>query len=164
MGVGAGAGGGGGGAGAGATTVAAVTVIAEVLLFPSAVEVMVALPTATPVTRPLLLTAATALLELAQVTEWAVTGLPATSVNESVSCNVLPCCTEPDAGEIAMLFTGPEATEKVDFPDFPLAVAVMVAWPTWAPVATPVDDTLTIEASDVDHVTVCPETVLPEMS
>lgn len=69
-----GGGGGGGGAGVGSVgggefvDVVPVTDTAAALLIPSAVAVMLAFPTATPVTRPLPETAAIELLEVFHVT------------------------------------------------------------------------------------------------
>jgi hypothetical protein len=93
--VGGGGGGAGAGAGAGAGCVVVpelepVTAIAADLLFPSAVAVIDALPTATPVTKPLVETAATGLLELDHVTVPPVTAFPSASWKEAASCSVRP--------------------------------------------------------------------------
>ena len=91
--VGGGGGGGGAGAGAGSVVVPeleAATAIAADLLFPSAAAVIDALPTATPVTKPLAETAATDLLELDHVTVPPLTAFPSASWKEAASCSVRP--------------------------------------------------------------------------
>src|SRR5205823_6466012 len=65
-----------------------VTVIAAVLLLRSLVAVIVAEPAATPATRPLRLTVATAVLLLAHVTVRPVNAPPAESFGVAVSCKV----------------------------------------------------------------------------
>src|SRR5207248_9334118 len=71
-----------------------VTVIAEVPLFPSLVAVIVAEPGVTPETRPLLLTVATAVLELDHVTVRPERGSPLASLGVPVSCTVWPAIGE----------------------------------------------------------------------
>src|SRR5438067_9824380 len=63
-----------------------VTVTDEVPLFPSLVAVIVAEPGVTPETRPLLLTVATAVLELDHVTVRPESGAPPASFGVAVSC------------------------------------------------------------------------------
>src|SRR5207249_4018060 len=87
-------------------TTTAVTVIAAVPLCPSLAAVIVAAPTVTPVTTPLVLTVATDGLELVHVTVRPVSGLPFTSWSVAVSCSVCPTGTLPDAG-----LTATEATD-----------------------------------------------------
>ena len=60
----------------------------EVPLFPSLVAVIVADPGVTPETRPLLLTVATAVLELDHVTVRPESGVPPASLGVAVSCTV----------------------------------------------------------------------------
>ena len=60
----------------------------DVPLFASLVAVIVAEPTATPVTRPLLLTVATDVVELVHVTVRPVRMLPFASFSVAVSCSV----------------------------------------------------------------------------
>jgi hypothetical protein len=67
---------------------------------------------------------------------------------------VLPTCTDPEAGVIAMLFADPAETATVAVALLPPAAAVIVACPTSAPVTTPLDDTATIVALEVDHANV----------
>jgi len=87
-----------------------VTVIAALWLLPFALAVMLALPATTPLTSPEPVVVATVGAELTHVTVGPMTVLPATSDSEAVSCNVFPSTTEPLAGEIETLFTGPAAT------------------------------------------------------
>ena len=63
-----------------------------------------------------------------------------------------------------MRVTAPTATANTALPDWPPAVAVTVALPVCPPVASPFADTLTMEASELDQVTVCPVTTMPEKS
>jgi len=67
-----------------------VTVTAAVLLFVSLVAVIVAEPAAIPLTTPLLLTVATAVLLLAHVTTRPVSVLPAASLVTALNCRVAP--------------------------------------------------------------------------
>ena len=65
-----------------------VTLIDEVPLFPSLVAVIVAEPGVTPDTSPLLLTVATAMLELDHVTVRPESAVPPASLGVPVSCTV----------------------------------------------------------------------------
>jgi hypothetical protein len=67
-----------------------VTVAAAVPLFVSLVAVIVAEPAAFPLTTPLLLTVASAVLLLAHVTARPVSVLPAESLVTAVNCTVAP--------------------------------------------------------------------------
>src|SRR5256886_11216326 len=81
-----------------AATGTTVTVMAAVPLLPSLVAVMVAEPAPAAVTRPLLLTVATAGLLLAHVTTRPVRGLPAASFGTAESCPVAPTKRLAEAG------------------------------------------------------------------
>src|SRR5437879_7142666 len=87
----------------------AVTVIAEVPLFPSEVAAMVAEPAARPVTSPVPLTRAIVLSPLDQLTARPVSGLPLASFGVAVSCTVWPICTLGDAGLTATDATAAES-------------------------------------------------------
>src|SRR2546430_16738500 len=84
----------------------AATVIAAVPLCPSLVAVIVADPAATPVTSPLLLTVAAAVLLLCQVTVRPASELPFASLGVAVSGYVLPSFTVADAGVTVTDATG----------------------------------------------------------
>src|SRR2546430_4616159 len=71
-----------------------VTVMAAVPLFPSLVALIVMEPGVTPETRPLLLTVATAVLELDHVTVRPESGFPPASLGVPVSCTVWPARSE----------------------------------------------------------------------
>jgi hypothetical protein len=129
-------------------------VIAALLLLPSAVAVMLALPARMPLTSPELVVVAMVGAELVHVTVRPVTVFPAASESVALSCSVFPSCTEPLAGEMDTLFTGPTETEKSDVPDLPPAEPVIVALPVCAAVASPLASTLTTEELEVDHVIV----------
>src|SRR5574341_388967 len=68
----------------------AVTVIADVPLCPSLVAVIVAAPTAAPLTRPVPLTVAIALSLLPHVTTRPLNGFPLASFGVAVSCTLDP--------------------------------------------------------------------------
>jgi hypothetical protein len=94
-------------------TGATVTVVADVPLFPSLVAVIVAEPAATPVTRPLVFTVATAALLLLHVTTRPVKALPPASRGVAVSCTVCPVVTLADAGATVTDATGASAAAAV---------------------------------------------------
>src|SRR5207253_9493384 len=83
-----------------------VTVTDEVPLFPSLVAVIVADPGVTPETSPLLLTAATDVLELDHVTVRPESGAPFASFGVAVSCSVWPACTDAEGGVTSTVATG----------------------------------------------------------
>src|SRR5207302_9820562 len=78
-----------------------VTVTPDVPLLPSDVAVMVAEPAVTPLTSPLPLTVATAVLLLAHVITRPDNGLPLASFGVAVSCSVCPTCTLAGEGVTA---------------------------------------------------------------
>jgi len=80
--------------------------MAAVPLLPSLVAVIVAVPAATPVTRPLVLTVATAVLLLAQVIVRPDRELPFASFGVAVSCTVWPTGTLAVVGLTATEATG----------------------------------------------------------
>src|SRR5438876_2946076 len=104
-----------------------VTVMADVPFFPSLVAVIVAEPAATPVTNPLVLTVATAVLLLTHVTVRPVRGVPFESFGVAVSGNVAPTKMPATAGVIVTVATGTFVTVMADVPFFPSLVAVVVA-------------------------------------
>src|SRR5712691_145280 len=83
-----------------------VTVIAAVPLFPSLVAVIVANPTAPPVTSQVAPTEATLGALLAQVTTRPFSGLPRESFGVAVSCNVAPTKMLATAGVTVTVATG----------------------------------------------------------
>jgi hypothetical protein len=91
-------------------TGAAVTVIADVPLFPSLVAVSVAVPGATPVTKPLALTVAIPELLLAHVTTRPLKTPPVESSVVGVSCTVCPTVAVADAGLMLTDATGTAVT------------------------------------------------------
>src|SRR5438876_4772989 len=96
-----------------------VTVMTAVPLLPSLVAVIVAEPAATPVTKPLLLTVATAGLLLAQVTTRPASELPAESLVTAESCRVSPTAMVPDAGLTVTAATGTTVTVMAAVPLLP---------------------------------------------
>src|SRR5438093_631609 len=140
------------------------TVIVAVPLCPSLVAVIVAAPAVTPVTSPLPLTVATAVLLLAQLTGRPDNGLPFASLGVAASCTVWPTCTDADAGLTATDATGTLVTKIAAVPLFPSLVAVSVAAPTATPVACPAPFTVATAGLLLDQVTVRPPSGLPNAS
>src|SRR5438093_1119130 len=140
------------------------TVIVAVPPCPSLVAVIVAEPAVTPVTSPLPLTVATAVLLLAQLTARPDNGLPFASLGVAASCTVWPTCTDADAGLTATDATGTLVTKIAAVPLFPSLVAVSVAAPTATPVACPAPFTVATPGLLLDQVTVRPPSGLPNAS
>jgi hypothetical protein len=116
--------------------------------------VIVAVPSATEVTRPVLDTVATAASDVAHVTLGVGIVSPFASVTVAASCVVSASeanvSTESDNTRFAA--TCPTVTLAVALAD-PL-VAVIVAVPSATEVTRPADETVATAASDVAHVTV----------
>src|SRR5439155_24086554 len=145
----------------------ACTVMPDVPLLPSLVAVIVAVPpSATSVTRPLGETVATAgALEVhATVRPDSVSVLPAASLS------VMPSCTVPLAGTIAVAgltttdATGTSVTVAAALPAFPSLVAVIVAVPAARPLPSPLLLTVATLALLLAHVTGRPVKVPPAES
>ena len=128
------------------------------------VAVIVALPSATEVTRPADDTVAIDELDVAQVTVAPPIVLPTASFTVGTSVVVSPndandrlvgaSVTEAaacDTVAVAVWFTEPD-------------VAVMVELPSAIAVTRPADDTVATDELDVAHVTVAPEIVVPAAS
>src|SRR6059058_5396500 len=140
------------------------TVIVAVPLCPSEVAVIVTEPAATPVTNPLALTVATAVLPLAQVIVRPESELPFASFGAAASCIVWPTCTVAVAGLTVTDATGTVVTVIAAVPLFPSLVAVSVAAPTATPVACPAPFTVATAGLLLDQVTVRPPSGLPNAS
>src|SRR5207249_3099084 len=128
-----------------------VTVMADVPICPSLVAVIVAEPAAAPVTRPLLLTVATAPLLVVQLTARPDSRLPLASLGVAVSCTVWPVCSDAEAGLTLTDATGTVLTVTAEVPVWPSLVAVTVAAPAATPVTSPPLFTLATAASLVDQ-------------
>jgi len=137
------------------------TVTLAVPLCPSLVAVIVAEPAATPVTRPLLVTLATLVLPLAQLTVRPESGFPFTSFGVAVSCTVCPTCTAAEAGLTLTEATGTLETVMLAVPLCPSLVAVIVADPIAAPLTRPLLVTVATEVLLLDHARARPESGLP---
>src|SRR2546429_7312918 len=138
-----------------------VTVMAAVPLFPSLVALIVMEPGVTPLTRPLVLTVATAVLELDHVTVRPESGFPPASLGVAVSCTVWPACTEAEGGVTSTDATGTFVTVIDEVPLFPSLVAVIVAEPGVTPETRPLLLTVATAVLELDHVTVRPERGAP---
>src|SRR5437867_486115 len=138
-----------------------VTVIVEGPLFPSLVAAIVAAPAVIPVTSPLALTVATAVLLLPQLTGRPDNGLPLASFEVAVSCTVWPTCADAVPGLTVTDATGTVLTVIVAVPLCPSLVAVIVAAPAATPVTTPPPLTVATAVLLLAQVTVRPPTGLP---
>src|SRR5947208_8277156 len=137
------------------------TVMADVPLCPSLVAVMVAEPATFPVTSPLVLTVATAVLLLDHVIVRPDSGLPFASFGVAVSCTVLPSFTLADAGVTVTDATGTLVTVMLAVPLCPSLVAVIVADPAAPPDTRPLLVTDATELLLLDHVTIRPVSGFP---
>src|SRR3989454_12315480 len=122
--------------------VGAVTLMAAVPLCPSLVAVIVADPAPAPLTSPLPLTVATAVLLLPHVTTRPGRAVPFASRGVAVSCTVAPCGTLADAGVTVTDATGTFDTVTTAVPLCPSLVAVIVAVPVATAVTSPLPFTL----------------------
>src|SRR5207248_1425680 len=138
-----------------------VTVMAAVPLFPSLVALIVMEPGVTPLTRPLVLTVATDVLELDHVTVRPESGFPPASLGVPVSCTVWPACTEAVAGVTSTDATGTGVTVIVEVPLFRSLVALIVVEPGVTPLTRPLLLTVATDVLELDHVTVRPERGAP---
>src|SRR3989441_845448 len=137
------------------------TVTAAVPLWPSLVAVIVADPTARPVTSPLADTVATAPLPVVQVTVRPVNTFPFASFGVAVSPTAPPTYTFGAAGLTATEATGTVDTVTAAVPLWPSLVAVIVVDPTARPVTSPLADTVATAPLLVVQVTVRPLSGLP---
>src|SRR5205809_476727 len=138
-----------------------VTVMADAPLFPSLVAVIVAVPAVFPVTSPLALTVATAVLLLAQVTVRPLSGFPFASFADPARCTAWPACTHAVAGVTVTDATGTGVTVIAAAPLCPSLVAVIVAEPAAPPVTSPLALTVATAVLLLAHVTVRPANRLP---
>src|SRR5881628_2378527 len=141
-----------------------VTVIAAVPLLLSLVAVIVADPAATPLTSPLPLTVATAVLPLAHVTTRPESELPPASLGVAVSCWVCPGCRLTVAGLTVTDATGTLVTVIAAVPLLLSLVAVIVADPAATPLTSPLPLTVATAVLPLAHVTTRPESELPPAS
>src|SRR5437773_530683 len=132
------------------------TVIVAVPLCPSLVAVIVAAPAVTPVTTPLPLTVATAVLLLPQLTVRPDNGLPLASFGAAASCIVWPTGTVAVVGLTVTDATGTVVTVIVAVPLCPSEVAVIVTDPAATPVTNPRARTVATDVLLLPQVTVRP--------
>ena len=111
---------------------------------------MVTVPAATPLTSPLALTVAMALLPEVQVTG-RDTSCPVAVRGSAWSCTVPPTCTEAVPGTTVTLVTGGRITRIEALPVLPSAVAVMVAVPAATAVTLPAPSTVATAALVLVH-------------
>src|SRR5439155_795894 len=143
---------------------AAVTVRADVPVTVSDVAAMLAVPAVTPLTIPLPVTVATAVLFDAQATVRPVSVLPFASLRVAVSWTVWPVGTEDGAGVTVTEATGAGAgavTVMAEVPLLPSLVAVIVAEPAVTPVTSPLPPTVATALLLLAQVTVRPLSGFP---
>src|SRR6266704_1218843 len=140
------------------------TVTTAVALCPSLVAVIVADPSATPVTTPLADTVATALLLVVQVTTRPLSVLPLASLRVAVSCTVPPTYRFGAAGLTVTAATGTRLTVTLVVPLCPSLVAVIVTAPAATPVTSPAAETVAIAGFELVHVTARPTSTFPVAS
>src|SRR5947199_4515561 len=133
----------------------------DVPLLPSDVAVMVAEPTAAPVTNPLPSTVATDGLSVDQVITRPDNGLRFASLGAAVSCTVNPSSTLAGDGVTVTEATGASVTVTSDVPLCPSFVAVMVAVPAATPVTSPLPLTPATAVLLLDQVTTRPLSGFP---
>jgi len=138
-----------------------VTVMVYVPLCPSLVAVIVAEPAATPVTKPLALTVATAALPVAHVTVRPLRAVPFASFGVAVNWVVPPTVRLAVAGLTVTEATGTFVTVTAAVPLCPSLVAVNVAEPVATPVTKPFAETVATAALLVPHVTTRPLRAVP---
>src|SRR5438034_676583 len=147
-----------------AATGTCTTVMADVPLTVSEVAVIVAVPAVTPLTSPLPVTVAAAVLLDAHVTVRPVSVLPFASLRVAVSCTVWPAGSDAEAGVTATAATGTCTTVMADVPLTVSDVAVIAAAPASFAVTSPLE--LTVAAAvllDV-QVTTRPDSGFPAAS
>src|SRR5438309_4264246 len=140
------------------------TVSAAVPFFPSLVAMMVAEPTATPVTNPLAFTVATAVLLLDHVTTRPASANPFASFGIAVNCTACPTITLAVAGVTVTEATGSWVTVMAAVPLWPSLSAVIVVEPAATPVTTPLALTTAAAPLLLAHVTVRPLSTFPAAS
>src|SRR5712691_409091 len=133
-------------------------------VIPSLVALIVAVPAATPVTRPPVDTVATPRALDAHVTVRPLSGLPFASFGVAVSCTVCPTITLGDAGLMLTDATGTGFTVTAALPVFPSLVAVIVTALAATPVTSPVEDTVATAGALDAQVTDRPDSTLPAES
>jgi hypothetical protein len=144
-----------------AATGTSVTVTVAEPVFPSLVAVIVAVPAETPVTVPFVLTDATWLELLAQITVLPVRTLREASYATAFRVTVPLTVTLALAGAIATDATATGTTATGTTADCPPELAATCVFPTPVPVTTPADDTVATVVSALDQNTVAPGTVWP---
>ena len=131
---------------------------------PSLVAVIVVVPTSSVVTRPPLLTVATAVFELLHTIARPVSTLLDASRVTAVACDVAPTATDVGASDTLTLATGAAVTVSTALPICPSLVAVIVAVPTASVVTRPPLFTVATAVFELLQVTVRPASTLLDAS
>jgi hypothetical protein len=130
-------------------------------LWPSAVAVMLALPVATAVTRPVVETVATEVFVLAQVIVRPVSTLPLASLRTADACVVWPTLRLLVPSDTLTVATGASVTVILACPETPPLVATTFALPAPTAVATPELLTVATAVFELVHVIVRPVSTFP---
>src|SRR6266545_4786874 len=129
---------------------------------PAVVAVIVAVPLAIAVTRPVAGAAvATPGADDAQLKDWPRMALPFASLAVAVNCRVSPSASSVAVPGLTSIEVTSCTTDSVAVPATPAAVAPIVTEPIASPVASPVWSTLAIAGTDEAHVNACPATERP---
>lgn len=131
-----------------------VIVIVAVCCLPSLVAVIVAVPTATPVTTPACETVAIKLADEVHTTDRPVSTAPDAERVEALSVPVAPTATDSDDGVSTIVETAGSATMTGAVPTLPSTVARMVVLPTARVAIEPELDIVAMLVLSDDHVTV----------
>lgn len=114
---------------------------------------IVAVPIATAVTKPVELTVAVVASDVVQVMVWPVSVAPFASSVVAVSCWVPPTASDGEDGDTVTEATGTARTVIDCCPCLPPADAMTTVWPGATPVTTPAVVMLATDAELVDQVT-----------
>jgi hypothetical protein len=130
----------------------AVTVIAELPLWPSQVAVIVAEPALTAVTLPVPETVATAVFDEIHEIERPLSALPDASLTVAASWKVAPPESEAEFGETVTVATGTAVTVRLAAPVTPSLAAEMLAVPAATVVTRPTSETRATFVFELVHV------------
>ncbi len=132
-----------------------ITTVAGVLVTPSAVAVMEAVPGTLPVTTPSLFTVATSGRSVTHVTGRSGRGVPAILVTVAVRSRVSPGWSSAEVGVIvtwAAWFSSATTMNVSGSLSTPWALAWIAVCPGATPVTVPSEETEATEESNVSHV------------
>lgn len=139
------------------------TVTGTEATFPSDVALMEALPIATPLTSPLALTVAIAVLDDDQAIVRPVSAVPKESESVAVRDALPATPTVSAVGAMVMVATGRVVTITDAEPVLASTVAVMVAVPAETPRTRPAASTVAAARFELDQMVDLPATIVPAL-